>query len=131
MLEVTFALGILLLTLGMLLGSMVSISLAREVAEVREHAVFRAAGILEELRVLPYHELLALDPASLVQPDRREEVRLECRDGSGQALSLPLTPQPDRATPSKPLEIRVTLVRYTTRGHAVPVHVSALLGASS
>jgi hypothetical protein len=124
--EVTFAGGILLFTLGIVFSVILSTALVGEVAEQRDISTSAAASVMDTLRGQAPDRLLNFDPAS-PEPAKNVSVTVEAADNAGQWRRLPL-PSSERETFSAPqgfVKIRVTATAATLRGHPVRTTLSS------
>ncbi|MBI4557360.1 MAG: hypothetical protein HY706_07250 [Candidatus Hydrogenedentes bacterium] len=115
LIEVVIALTILVVTLTLIIGGLNSITRLASVSEQRELAAIRLGSVLEELRQWNRQELLTASPGSLPVAEGNETIQVECQDGTGQFVSLPLDTSGLSSAPN-PLTVRVTLTRSDVRG---------------
>ena len=90
LLELTFACGVLALTLSLLFGSMMRISLANTATEGRAVAVTQVASVMEEFRGTPADEMLSFYPPYFEELGHYEYVELKCFDENGGVWYFPI-----------------------------------------
>jgi hypothetical protein len=109
LLEVTFASGITLLAFVLVLGSIVSISLARETGERRQAATICLNHCIEQLHGATSEEAAALRLSPPTGLAGKFEIQPEYLDAKGEVLPAP----------SGAHAVRVTVKTGTARGHAL------------
>jgi type II secretory pathway pseudopilin PulG len=131
--EVMFAMGILATTLSLLFGSLISISVVGKINEEKAVANTALNSTLEELRGKPLKDLLLYAPDTPEKPGVERSVLLECYDGDGAAVELPmdLAVDPDsgallEALPDlpNPLEVKATLLWTNQKGHVFKAYAT-------
>lgn len=128
LIEVMFAGGILLLALGLVFGSLISLALSSEAVEQRQYAEVRVSSAMEYLRSVPPEKRLGFDPAVFSANEKNKTLSAVCFDASGSPIPLPVTDESVRTALPNPVEIQVTATGVTARGFLVPARASALLG---
>lgn len=137
LIEIMFAMGILATTLSLLFGSLISISLVGRINEEKAVADTALSSTLEQLRGKPLKDLLLFTPEIPDKPGVERTVLLECYDGDGEAVSLPmdLAVNPDSgalidplpAMPN-PLEVKATLLWTNEKGHVFKTSATTAVG---
>lgn len=136
LMEVTFAMGILATTLSLLFGSLINITVVSRLNEERAIANTELASILEDMRGRPLADVLEYAPEIPGHPGVEQTVLMECYNGDGGAVSLPMAlsrdeqgaltgPLPDLPNP---LEVKVTLLWTTDSGHVFKAEATTSLG---
>lgn len=121
--EVLFALTVLVATLSLLVGSLISFNRLASVTEQRERAVVRMSSFLEGLRQAEPVEVVAGTFQPPVTPESGETWQVECRTADGNYHAIPIDTGALTSPVSSPLTIRVSLTRKDARG--VPVRVTS------
>lgn len=135
--EVMFAMGILATTLSLLFGSLISISIVGQLNEEKAVANTALNSTLEELRGKSLKDLLLYVPESPEKPGVERTVLLECYDGDGVAVELPMDLAVDASTGAlleplpdlpNPLEVKATLLWTTAKGHVFKAYATTSVG---
>lgn len=111
LLELMFAAGVLAITLGILFGALVTLNVMGQIAEGRTQASTALAGVLEEVRLLTFDQLIAYIPEPIESAGLDIALLIEVFDADGDPLPLPLAPggggNPISSLPN-PVEVRAT-----------------------
>lgn len=135
--EVMFAMAILATTLSLLFGSLISISVVGQLNEEKAVANTALNSTLEELRGKPLKDLLLYVPETPEKPGTERTVQLECYDGDGVAIPLPMDLAVDPnsgalldALPDlpNPLEVKATLLWTNEKGHVFKAYATTSVG---
>lgn len=131
LLEVTFAAGILAMTLSLLFGSLISISLVARLNEDKTIANTELVSVLEKVSQMPLEELVKYEPPTLDRPGVKRAVSLVCFDREGAPVNLPLPREDGKPaeTPDlpNPLEVQAVLLRSSPSGHVFQSTATTLL----
>ncbi len=120
--ELMIAAGVLATSLGLLFGSLVSLSLLGQVAEGKTMATAYLSGVLEEVRQMPRDSLFAFSPQTPPQqPGYTLAAVLDALDADGNAVRMPLANPASGAALPEPVSIRVTVVYATPKGHVFSI----------
>lgn len=137
LIEITFAMAILATALSLLFGSLISITIIGRLNEQKAQAQTELSSTLEDLRELPLVDLLEYVPESPAHPGVERAIALECFDGNGASVPLPMAlvrdpvtgvltgPLPDLPNP---LEVKATLLWKNERGHVFKLHATTSVG---
>jgi len=117
LLELTFASGILAMTLSLLFGSLLTITMVARLSEDQAVANTHLASALERVRGMSLDELMAYEAPELKRPGVRRAISLVCFDVEGKMVELPLTGDEEMPELPNPLEVKATLLWSNDRGH--------------
>ena len=120
LLEVSFATGILLVSLGLAYGAVIGFALTGETADRRDAAMQAAASVMESIHGLSLESLAHFTPEETYGPRSGVSVTVEIRGQEEAWRSLPLAPD-DALEPGAPIIVRVSGQTHTTRGHPLAV----------
>lgn len=126
LLELMFASGILAIGLAMLFGSMMSITTVGQAAEQRQVANTCLSRVMEELRGSTGEQLFDYVPPPIHGLSDTSGIIVECFDGDGNPVVLPLAGEVDSDELPNPLEVRVTVVWVDTQGRTVSLSASSM-----
>lgn len=134
--EIMFAMGILAMTLSLLFGSLISISVVGKVNEEKAVANTAISSTLEALRGMPLKDLLLYTPDLPEKPGVERTVSLECYDDDGVAIPMPMDLAVDEngvlqeALPDlpNPLEVKVTMLWTNEKGHVFKSYATTSVG---
>ena len=136
LLELMFACGIAATALSLIFGSLISISVVGRINESRSAAVTALDSVMEEIRSIPYGELLTYFPPDDIEgPGTHRVVEVACLipgggENEGESYSripLPLEEGTQPILPN-PIEVEVTLTWQEDSGHTFQVKASTLKG---
>lgn len=126
LIELTLAVGVLAMALGVMFSSLISMYRMGEIAEGRTRAAMVMASVLEEIQSLPMEQLLAYNPNPVDGEDNSVVVQLEIFTSSGAAVTLPTAP--GTLTFPNPMEARATVFwTEQPRGRTFSMSGSTLL----
>ncbi|MBP8129634.1 MAG: type II secretion system protein [Candidatus Hydrogenedentes bacterium] len=131
LIELMFACGILALAFSMIFGSLISMSVLGRVAESRTQAATVLASVMEEIRGIPFDDVLQYTPPDFEGPGVGHSITVECAaaggsEGEGPAMvALPLAADFGGKL-TNPLEVRVTITWRETSGHTFRASASVL-----
>ncbi|NIA14951.1 MAG: hypothetical protein GWP08_12820 [Nitrospiraceae bacterium] len=124
LLELMFASGVLAMTLSLLFGSMMSVSLANDATEGRAVAVTQVSSVMEELRATSSDELLSYVPPQFEGLGTAEMVEVRCYNAGGETLSFPVSTENLTAPLPNPLQVECIVRWYDERGRHYSYNVS-------
>ena len=121
--EVLFALGILVVTLSFLVGSLISFNRLATVTEQRERAAVRMSSYLDGLRHAAPGEIVAGSFQPALVPENGEVWQVHCQTADGNYLPIPIDTSTLSSPLTAPLTVRVTVTRKDV--HGVPIKLSS------
>ncbi len=126
--ELMIAAGVIAIALVLSLGSIVSISETSALSADQVRAASELASLLEELRQLPFNDLLAHDPLPPVGANPTSEVTAVCFDANGVAHDLPYDSSdgPSPGNLPNPLEVQVTVNWRDRMGRDMTMRASSM-----
>lgn len=149
LLELMLASGVMVTTLAMLFGSLLSVSLVGEIAEQREVAVSHIASVMETMRTTPLNELPSMELPPMGGLGCAEVVQIAYINESGEAVVIMSgSPDPygdtlgdmdgedggqttgefDPTVLPNPLELQVTIDWVNSQGHPATSTASMVVG---
>lgn len=128
LIELMFASGILAMALSMLFGSLISISSLSIIAEDRTVAAAQVASVAEEIRAMPFNQLVAFTPPPIDGPGVNRAVLVEVFDADGTAMALPLAAGQNLPLLPNPLEVKITMVWENSGGRVYSSYVTTQVG---
>lgn len=117
LLELTFATGILAMTLSLLFGSLLTITIVARLNEERAIAHTHLASALEQVRGMTLEELMVYEAPELAGPGVRRAISMVCFDVEGQMVELPLIGDEEMPDLPNPLEVKASMLWSNDRGH--------------
>ena len=113
-----FASGVLATGLGLLFGSLVNLSLLGQIAEGKTRATGYLSSVLEQARQTPRNRLFTISPlAPPKEPGYAMTVAIDAFDAAGVPVRLPVADPATAGAFPRPVQVRVTVVCTTPRGH--------------
>lgn len=127
LLELMFAAGIMAMTLSLLFGSVITITLSGKVSENRAVAATHLSSVMEELRGASYNALLSYIPPDHEGAGVGEAIEVRCFDAAGVAVPLPVDPESLDGPLPNPLRVECTVEWEGEQGHGFSTTASQLL----
>jgi type II secretory pathway pseudopilin PulG len=129
--ELMFASGVLAISMGVLFGSLVSLSTSGQVAEGKTQATAYMLSVLEQVRSTSRANIFTFTPpAAPANPGFTMAITLEALDASGGANRLPLADSSVIGSLPDPIPVRATVVFATSRGNLYSVTSTTYAGKS-
>jgi type II secretory pathway pseudopilin PulG len=125
--ELMIASGIVTIALVLTLGSIISVSSTTDLAEDRAMAAATITSVLEELRALPYQELLAYQPPVVAGTGVGTVLSVACIASDGTAVPLPVDSSSFSGSFPNPVEVRVTVTWRDKMGRPYSLRNAAFL----
>jgi len=117
--------------LGLLFSSLVSLNLLGQIAEGKTRATGYMSSVLEQVRQTPRQKLFSISPLAPPQePGYAMALAIDALDAKGVAVRLPLASPAVGATLPNPLQLRVTVVCTTPKGHMLSLTSTTCNGSS-
>jgi len=116
LLELMFAGGIMAMSMSLLFGSLIGLSVTGGLTESQAIAVTHLSSVAEELNTMSFTQLAAYAPPTFGNLGSAETIEVRCQDASGAMLTLPV----DAATASNlpnPLTVQVVVTWQDQRGY--------------
>lgn len=137
LIEITFAMAILATALSLLFGSLISITVVGRLNEQKALASTELTSTLEDMRGMALQDLLEYVPEVPAYPGVERAITLECFDGDGSSVDLPMELEKDPITGAlaeplpdlpNPLEVKATLLWKNENGHVFKSFVTTSVG---
>lgn len=121
LLEVTFATGILAMSLSLLFGSLISLTLVARLNEDQTIANTELTSVLDKVAQLPLEKLVVYQPPTPNRPGVKRAVSLVCFDREGAPVNLPLPSEDGEPVEMpdlpNPLEVQAVMLWSAPSGH--------------
>lgn len=131
LLELTFASGILAMSLSLLFGSLISITLVARLNEDKATANTELLSVLDEVRGMALDDLKEYEAPLLRHPGVERAISLVCYNSKGEQIPLPLSGDNSDALDGpdlpNPLEVEATLLWSNEKGQMFRATASILV----
>lgn len=105
LLELMFAGAVLAIALSMLFGTLVGMTVTSGLAQSRSIAVTHATSVMEELRALPFPQMVEYTPPTFGNLGTAESITMKCQSSDGTLVSFPVAPEVAEMLPN-PLTVQ-------------------------
>ena len=141
LIEVMWASGVLAIALALLMGSVISISVVGAINEGQTQAISALSSVLEELKTMPFEDVLTYTPPDLACPGKSFMVTVslvippdteesESEESEPHVIALPLPPDgptsAEELTIPNPVELHVVLAWEEDNGQIFQVNGSTM-----
>ena len=128
LLELVIAAGILGVGFTLLIGSLLSITVASASSEDRATGASHIATVLEEIRAGSQADFIAYLPPALEELGAGEQVSIVCFAADGSEVAVPVTSGSVADALPNPVEVQVTVTWLDPQGRSVSTSASTFVG---